>query len=394
MKQTDFSQPSFKKNLFKIKKKVEQKWGPLTLKNSRFIFFFVTFILIIWFTLGTVFQDTIPHKKGKNISPVRVRVLKSEAIEKTTYYTLQGTLNALNKVTLRAETAGTVIGIINPKGEHLSRNETILKLSIDSRFSKLKEAQALVSQRELEYKNAKKLSSKKFRSKTDVASAKSKLEGAQAVLEQIQVEIKDTEIQAPFDGQVDKRYVELGDYVKIGDPLVDYVDLDVLLGVVHVAEKDIRLIKINALCQIDCNGVNRTGKVTFISSIADPQTRTYQVEFTINNKDHKIPDGITAAVKIPIETSMAHLFSPAAIAMNDQGIPGIKTVDDDNKVLFHKINILNHDATGIWVRDLPNKIRIITVGQFFVRTGDTVTPIDIKLKNKNQDKNVTDTSSH
>lgn len=380
MKQTGSSQLYLKKKAQIAKSFLESHLGPLTVKNSRFLFALLLSTMLIWFLLGTVLQDTSIQPKQNNANLVKVQVIDSKAIEKTTYYTLQGTLQALNKVTLRSATKGFVKNIVSDKGTRLLNGETILNLSFDSRLSKLREAQALVEQRQLEFENAKKLQTNKFRSRTDVAGAKSVLESAQANLEQIQEDIEDTKIRAPFDGQVDLRHVELGDYVREGDPLVDFVSLNPLIGVVNVAEKDIHLIKLGSECLIECKGSCRTGIVTFISAIADANTRTYTVEITVDNPDESIPDGITAAIRIPIETSPAHLFSPAAIAMDDDGRPGIKVVNQDNVVEFYKINVLNHDETGIWVRDLPEHVRIITIGQFFIRAGDKVDPIVIPQK--------------
>ncbi len=376
MKQTDSFQHFFRKQ----KKQLEKKIGPLTVNNSKFVLLVLCTVLFAWFLFGTLLQDTSNQKRQREIRPVRVQVVESTAQEKTTFYKLQGTLEALNKVTLRSETNGVVKNIVSEKGTKLLKGETILNLAFESRLSKLREAQALVEQRQLEFKNAKKLQTGKFRSKTDVAGAKSQLESAQAALEQIQEDIEDTKIRAPFDGTVDLRHVELGDYVREGDALVEFVSLNPLIGRVNVAERDIHLVKLDAQCLIDCKSDCRTGRVTFISSIADPQTRTYTVEVTVDNPQENIPDGITAEIKIPTETSPAHLFSPSAIAMDDDGRPGVKVVNQNNIVEFHYIDILNHDETGVWVRGLPKHARIVTVGQFFVKTGDTVEPVVIKSK--------------
>lgn len=393
MKQTDSSQQSSKNkstNQHKestnkiesasILQSVRKMIGPFSVRNSKFMLTIIGIFLVFWFVVGTILHDTSNKKVARDIKPVRVQVVESKAIVKTTYYTLQGTLEALNKVKLKAETSGSVQSIVADKGQKIYSGDTILNLSFDSRLSKLREAQALVSQRRLEYENAKKLQSGKFRSKTEVANSRSQLESAQANLEQIQEDIEDTKIRAPFNGVVDNRFVEIGDYVAIGDPLVDFVSLDPLLGVVNVAEKDIHLIKVGAECLIDCKGSCRTGRVTFKSSIADPDTRTYKVEIQVDNPRGDIPDGITASIHIPIETSPAHLFSPAAIAMDDEGRPGIKIVNKENVVEFYNIDILNHDQTGVWVRGLPEHVRIITVGQFFIRTGDKVEPVVINNK--------------
>lgn len=378
MKQTDSLLPFLtesKKKALACKRDLEKIIGPFSFKNQRFNLALFGSILVAWFLLGTLLSSGAPKYKDPSASFARVQVIDSIAQEKTTYYKLQGSLEALNKVTLRAETPGLVKSISAEKGDELLLGESILNLSFESRLGRLREAQVLVDQRHLEYKNAQQLQSSKFRSKTAVAEAKSKMEAAQAALEQTQSDIEDTKVRAPFKGRVDTRYVQLGDYVKAGDALVDFVSLDPILAVVNISEKDIKRIKLGAHSTIDCQGQCTTGEVTFISKIADPNTRTYRVEITLDNSNGELLDGITTSIMIPVDTSMAHLFSPAALAMADDGIPGIKTVDEHNKVLFHPIDILNHDETGMWVKGLPGEARIITVGQYYVQTGDTVEPV-------------------
>ncbi len=392
MKQTDFLQPFLKES----KKTLQRYVGPLSFDNQRFNLFLVGVVLFLWFILGTIFSNTVPPAKNNENKLVRVQVINSKAQEKTTYYTLQGSLEALNKVTLKAETAGIVKSIPAEKGETLLKGQDILNLSFASRLSTLREAKAVVEQRLLDYNNAKKLQSNKFKSKTAVAEAKSQLESAQAALEQIQTDIEFTKVRAPFDGRVDTRYVQLGDYVKTGDKLLDYVSLDPLLAVVFVSEKDIHRIQLGSQTKIHCSDNCLAGEVTFVSAIADSNTRTYRVEITINNTDAMLSDGLTASIQIPVDTSKAHLFSPAAIAMDHDGKPGIKTVDQDNKVAFHTIDILNHDDTGIWVRGLPDETKVITVGQYYVKAGDTVDPVVMNVTHDTtpEDKNVSDPTGH
>lgn len=41
-------------------------------------------------------------------------------------------------------------------------------------------------------------------------------------------------------------------------------------------------------------------------------------------------------------------------------------------VVFHEIEVVRAEVDGIWVTGLPEEARIITIGQGFVRNGETV----------------------
>jgi multidrug efflux system membrane fusion protein len=63
------------------------------------------------------------------------------------------------------------------------------------------------------------------------------------------------------------------------------------------------------------------------------------------------------------------------LALSDEGVVGVKTVDDDNRVVFHPAEIVRADGDSLWIAGLPERVRAITVGQGFVRAGDEVRPL-------------------
>src|SRR5690606_39647950 len=70
-----------------------------------------------------------------------------------------------------------------------------------------------------------------FRSQLQIAEAKADLAAAEAELEAARLDLARTTIVAPFDGMLEERSVELGDYVGTGDPIAQIVDNDPLIAV-------------------------------------------------------------------------------------------------------------------------------------------------------------------
>ncbi|MDX1656831.1 MAG: efflux transporter periplasmic adaptor subunit, partial [Candidatus Competibacteraceae bacterium] len=103
--------------------------------------------------------------------------------------------------------------------------------------------------------------------------------------------------------------------------------------------------------------------------------RTFRVELEIPNLDGKYAAGISAEIRIPLETVPAHLLSPALLSLDEQGILGVKTVDQQARVIFHPVGIVRTAPDGVWVAGLPQQVRIITVGQGFVQPGERVMAI-------------------
>ena len=113
-------------------------------------------------------------------------------------------------------------------------------------------------------------------------------------------------------------------------------------------------------------------KSTLSKTSPDEATRTYRVELEVDNADQSIVSGTTAEMRIPAETVSAHFLSPALLSLNGRDEIGVKSVDGDGKVVFHSVDIVRTATDGVWVTGLPERVRVITVGQGFVREGDPV----------------------
>jgi len=117
------------------------------------------------------------------------------------------------------------------------------------------------------------------------------------------------------------------------------------------------------------------GTLTFLAPVANPDTRTFPVEISIPNPDYKILEGLTAQIFIPAEPEDVHRISPSILALDDDGVIGIKILDEDNRVIFNPVQIVADMPDYMLVGGLPETIKMITVGQDFVVPGQVVEPV-------------------
>jgi multidrug efflux system membrane fusion protein len=168
-----------------------------------------------------------------------VRVADLVARPRDEIITITGRTEASRIIELRAETAGRVIEILVHRGDAVAKGDIIARLRLDDRGAKLAEAKAVLRQRELEYEAAQKLHKKGFRSTTEQAASQARLDAARAVVEQRRIDIARTTLQAPFRGIIGEGHVELGDFVRAGDVAATIIDLDPVLAVGSVSERQI-----------------------------------------------------------------------------------------------------------------------------------------------------------
>lgn len=305
---------------------------------------------------------------------VRVRTLRAE--ERANELVLFGHTEAERKVDLRAETVGRVEELATTKGRPVAEGDLVVRLAMDDRRARLAEADALVGQYRIAYEAAKQLSEKAFRSRVKLAEAKAQLEMALAKRADIRLDIQRTAIGAPFAGVVDALPVEIGDYAAVGTVVATVVDLDPILVVADVGERDVARIAVGAAATAHLTtGEVLRGRVRYVAKTGQPATRTFRVEVAVDNPDGHIAEALTAELRLPLGRVLAHRVSPAVLTLSDEGVVGVKAVGAGDRVAFFPVTMIADTPDGIWLGGLPDTVRVITVGQEFVRVGQRVQPV-------------------
>lgn len=307
---------------------------------------------------------------------VSVRVRSVAARTRTDSLIVNGRTEESRKVTLRAETAGPVVEVPGIEGSVVEAGDVVARQSIEDRNARLAEAVALVKQREIEYRAATQLAKKGFRSGTKLAEARAKLDAARASTKSMRIDLLRTKITAPFRGVLETRYVETGDFIKVGDNVAKIIDLDPVLAVGFVSERDVGSIVIGEAGEVSfIDGTKARGKITYIASVADPDTRSFRVELEIPNADHKIRAGLTGRLTLPLPAIRAHVVSPAVLTLADDGRIGVRIVDAGDIVRFKPVSILTESRDGVWISGLEDNDRLITTGHEYVKAGQKVRPV-------------------
>ncbi|MGZ8258159.1 MAG: efflux RND transporter periplasmic adaptor subunit [Methylotenera sp.] len=174
-------------------------------------------------------------KKGPKPTLVTVTQVKNQAVEVTEEAI--GSLEGLIDPTVAAEVAARVIKVhVNP-GQTVKQGQLIATLDATDFGMQRNEAQAEVARIEALLENQAKtvarnqaLVNKKFISQNAVDSElaqqnvlKEQLTGAKARVDSINHSSSKTNITAPVSGVVEKKLVDTGDFVRVGDPIVQII---------------------------------------------------------------------------------------------------------------------------------------------------------------------------
>ncbi len=336
----------------------------------------------LWIVSGLILpgiDDKADMVTGEFVEPElpRVRVREMTAEMRDNQISLLGRTEAERRVDIRAQTKGAVIAIVTEEGKTVSDSAEILKIDLEDRDARLEQMKATEQQYRMAYEAARKLAKNSYRSKVTLAANRADWEKAKAELVGIKQDIDHTIIKAPFEGIIDDVRVEKGDFVEVGDVVATVVDLDPIVIVGEITERDvINIIPGGKAVVKFTNGQKLDGVVDYISKVGGVSTRTFRVEVKVPNPDQRLFEGLTVELNIPVGTAPAYLVSPAVLTLSDKGDVGIKAVNVKNQVVFYPIKIIGDTPEGIWLGGLPGQLTLITVGQEFVRVGDAVVPVD------------------
>ena len=312
-------------------------------------------------------------------APVPVMVLQSRAQETSAPLILRGRTQALRDVEVSAETTGRVISEPLRHGAVVKAGQVLCRLDPAVRSAELAEAEAALAEAEAEASAATQLEAKGFTAETALRARQAQLRAAQAHLDKIRWDIERLEITAPFDGLLESDAAELGSLLIPGSVCANVVDLSEIKVEAYVSEQAVDQMSLDQPAEARLiNGMTATGKITFISRMADAETRTYQVEVTLPNPDRSIRSGMTTELTIELPPQKAHLVPQSALTLDDDGRLGVRTAADGS-ARFNPVAILRDVPDGVWISGLPAQADIIVVGQEFVRDGRKIAATPVSL---------------
>ena len=337
----------------------------------------IALLITVWVASGAIEEDEVaPAKQTAAVaeltnSKVRVRTQSAEEIVRT--ISINGKTAPARVVRLSAETDGRIERIGAERGSNVEQGGIIVQLDERDRSARLAQARATVKQREVEYEARLKLQGESYVSEAQLQESIAQLEAARAELRRAELDLDYMTVRAPFDGALQSRAVEIGDFVKSGDPIATFVDNRKIVVAANVSEFDAGQVTVGETAEARlATGEVVSGTIRYVSPVADEATRTFAVELEVDNEDGALRAGGTAELFVPADVVMAHRVSPSLLTLDDAGNIGIKIINEDGKVEFVVADIALSSANGVWLAGLPQTATIITVGQGFVTSGSLV----------------------
>ncbi len=184
-----------------------------------------------------------------------------------------------------------------------------------------------------------------------------------------------TPVESTIDGIVKSVMAEIGAYSTPQMPLFQIMDMDTVEFVVRVPEKYIYKIRKGLVAEIKVVAYpdrKFTGRVTKMSPVVDPISRTQEARIWIDNKSHRLKPGMFGEVKIIIRKKKDALIIPVSAVIDRDGRDVVFIVKDEKALEVEpELDIREGDRVSI-INGLSLDDTVIVIGQHNVNTGDKV----------------------
>lgn len=205
---------------------------------------------------------------------------------------------------------------------------------------------------------------------TIVQQARSQLITARSGIEEIDTKIRDAKSIAPFDGVITKKFVEVGDPVQPGQPLLEYSDLSKMQIKLEVPARLMPGVKKGMVfkARLDVGDVETQARVAQIYPIADEDRHTVTVKLDL---PPGAPGGAGMYCEVEIRDVNAQVVDLPVVPLEALvwrgSLPGLYVMNENNKREMRLVR--TGDAVG------TDKVSILSglrVGErIFIKGGES-----------------------
>jgi membrane fusion protein (multidrug efflux system) len=316
----------------------------------------------------------------KDTPPVRVITLSVLPKHLEDKIKLPGYVEAAEDLRVKTEISGQIVRILAEEGQQIKPGQEIAQLDDRDYKARLSAIEANYKLAKLEYDRTYSLDRKKITAASRLDEIEARLKDVSAQQAEAELALSRTRILSPIGGRVNEIIAKQGDFLGVGDPVAQIIQVAEVKVTVGVPESDVTSffdLK-EATVIIDALGKRPVrGKKTFLSRQPRNLARLYDLELKIPNPDGRILPGMFARVEL-IRAVYEKAFVIPLYAVINQGDEQFVYLEQDGAAKKTPVKVGQlvdwqiHITSGLSEND-----KVIVVGHRLLNDGQ---PIDV-IKN-------------
>jgi len=363
-----------------------------------------------WLIFSQFQQPETSEKRGKvsTASPVEVALIKTGPI--VLKRTFSGTLEPLADFVVAPKVSGRIEKLLVDISDTVQQGQVVGELDNAEYVQAVNQANAdlLVAKANLVMaKSALEIANREFERtqkllKQGIASdsefdvlkadqlaknaqlqvAEAQLTKAASALETAKIRLGYTRITASWTGGdgdrlVAERYYDEGQTVAANQPLLLIIELDPILSVVYVTEKDYAHLRPGQTVSLTTDAYLDAaffGRIDRIAPIFQKNTRQARVEMIVENPGHRLKPGMFIRATVVLKRVLEATIVPEQALTARDGRNGVFVVSEDGKsVIWRRVKLGIREEGRVQVEGEGLSGWVVTLGQQLLKNGSAIT---------------------
>ncbi|AKJ64035.1 efflux RND transporter periplasmic adaptor subunit [Kiritimatiella glycovorans] len=301
-------------------------------KNKQRLLWGVPVAIAVLIALLSIFQPEEAAPPPVKPDPASVAVMPVRLQEAPDRAPLPGVVMPDADAVLAAEQAGTITKLRVDRGDRVKRGDLLLQ--IDDRIQRAALMRAEAAERETgrTLERTRELRTTGAVSEEQLDRAERAHDEAAAALQEAKTRVDQCRVAAPFDGFVNDRMVEKGEYVSPGTPLFRVLDNRPMKLVFDVPERDVPAVRNGEPVTFRISSLGDTvytARVDFVAEQMSDDHHAYRVECTIREPTETLRGGMIAEIGFVRGTLPDTALLPLTAVIPSQGEHIVYLIEDE-----------------------------------------------------------------
>lgn len=289
---------------------------------------------------------------------------------------LQSIIKTDQNIVLQPEFTGPISNIKVVEGQSVNKGDVLmivddggLEQSVEFQKEQLKLSKTI-------FERQSRLWADKIGSEIEYLEAKTAFKTQKSRYSQLDEQLQKSVITAPFDGEIDDIFIELGELVTPGQsPLLRLISTSEMYLEAEVPEKYLKSVSVGTPVEIEIPVLNKkiNTKVSFIGKHINTVNRTFRVVVKIKKTDSLSPNLISTLHIFDYINNNALIIPTNIISENSDGSEYVYSVNNNNtaKKIFIKTGNEENGYVEV-IEGLKENDIIINEGARLVKEGQAV----------------------
>ena len=328
-------------------------------------------------------------------APVKVFKVKRQKISEKLFYT--GVIEAWNKINVTPDIGGKIARIHVEEGDRVEKGQLLAELDTRAVRLQLDQAQAALAVAEANYNDAQKNMERMERLKKEDAASDQQYEKIKLAYEAADAQLKQARaavnlarynldvslMKAPFSGVVASKNAEVGEVINpmMGgfsptSGVLTLMDFSRVKIEIDATQQDVARIKKGQPAQLRVTALPDRifqGRVSIVNITADPVSKKFKVEVTVDNTDLALRPNTFGEVSLEVSTHEHALVIPQNAVLENKYVFRVKDGNTVERVDLN-LGLQNSDRIEV-INGLKEGDLVVVEGNFGLEDG---TQIDIR----------------